>query len=106
MNNLSDINANRLNEENKAYYDLLMTQANFCLDKQTDSDSLINESIRFYEENNNKILLAKAYYYKGITCYQRGNKSEGINLIKKRNTWPKEQATLTSLRKYTSTYLL
>ena len=83
MNNLSDINVKRLNEENKAYYDLLMTQANFCLDKQTDSDSLINESIRFYEENNNKILLAKAYYYKGITCYQRGNKSEGINLIKK-----------------------
>ena len=83
MNNLSDINVKRLNNENKAYYDLLMTQANFCLDKQTDSDSLINESIRFYEENNNKILLAKAYYYKGITCYQRGNKSEGINLIKK-----------------------
>ncbi len=83
MNNLSNINVKRLNEENKAYYDLLMTQANFCLDKQTDSDSLINESIRFYEENNNKILLAKAYYYKGITCYQRGNKSEGINLIKK-----------------------
>lgn len=83
MNNLSEINANRLNEENKAYYDLLMTQANFCLDKQTDSDSLINESIRFYEESDNKILLAKAYYYKGITCYQRGNKSEGINLIKK-----------------------
>lgn len=83
MNNLSDINVKRLNEENKAYYDLLMTQANFCLDKQTDSDSLINESIRFYEENNNKILLAKAYYYKGIVCYQRGNKSEGINLIKK-----------------------
>lgn len=83
MNNLSDINANRLNNENKAYYDLLMTQANFCLDKQTDSDSLINESIRFYEESNNKILLAKAYYYKGTTCYQRGNKSEGINLIKK-----------------------
>lgn len=83
MNNLSDINVKRLNEENKAYYDLLMTQANFCLDKQTDSDSLINESIRFYEENNNKILLAKAYYYKGITCYQMGNKSEGINLIKK-----------------------
>lgn len=83
MNNLSDINVKRLNEENKAYYDLLMTQANFCLDKQTDSDSLINESIRFYEESNNKILLAKAYYYKGITCYQRGNKSEGINLIKK-----------------------
>lgn len=83
MNNLSEINANRLNEENKAYYDLLMTQANFCLDKQTDSDTLINESIRFYEESNNKILLAKAYYYKGITCYQRGNKSEGINLIKK-----------------------
>lgn len=83
MNNLSDINVKRLNEENKAYYDLPMTQANFCLDKQTDSDSLINESIRFYEENNNKILLAKAYYYKGITCYQRGNKSEGINLIKK-----------------------
>lgn len=83
MNNLSEINANRLNEENKAYYDLLMTQANFCLDKQTDSDTLINESIRFYEESDNKILLAKAYYYKGITCYQRGNKSEGINLIKK-----------------------
>lgn len=83
INNLSNINVKRLNEENKAYYDLLMTQANFCLDKQTDSDSLINESIRFYEENNNKILLAKAYYYKGITCYQRGNKSEGINLIKK-----------------------
>lgn len=83
MNNLSDINVKRLNEENKAYYDLLMTQANFCLDKQTDSDSLINESIRFYEESNNKILQAKAYYYKGITCYQRGNKSEGINLIKK-----------------------
>lgn len=83
MNNLSDINVKRLNEENKAYYDLLMTQANFCLDKQTDSDSLINESIRFYEENNNKILLAKAYYYKGIICYQRGNKSEGINFIKK-----------------------
>lgn len=83
MNNLSEINAKRLNEENKAYYDLLMTQANFCLDKQTDSDSLINESIRFYEESDNKILLAKAYYYKGITYYQRGNKSEGVNLIKK-----------------------
>lgn len=59
MNSLSEINANRLNEENKAYYDLLMTQANFCLDKQTDSDSLINESIRFYDESDKNILLAK-----------------------------------------------
>lgn len=99
MNNLSDINANRLNNENKAYYDLLMTQANFCLDKQTDSDSLINESIRFYEENNNKILLAKAYYYKGITCYQRGNKSEGINLIKKAEHLAKGTSNLNFITK-------
>lgn len=99
MNNLSDINVKRLNDENKAYYDLLMTQANFCLDKQTDSDSLINESIRFYEENNNKILLAKAYYYKGITCYQRGNKSEGINLIKKAEHLAKGTSALNFITK-------
>ena len=53
------------NEEDRAYYNLLMTRAAIEREFYPSSDSLINEAIRYYKNAGDKERLACSYYYKG-----------------------------------------
>ena len=53
------------NEEDRAYYNLLMTRATIERGLNPSSDSLINEAIRYYKLTGNTERLACCYYYKG-----------------------------------------
>ena len=52
-------------EEDRAYYNLLMTRATIERGLNPSSDSLINEAIRYYKLTGNTERLACCYYYKG-----------------------------------------
>ena len=52
-------------EQDRAYYNLLMTRATIERGLNPSSDSLINEAIRYYKLTGNTERLACCYYYKG-----------------------------------------
>jgi hypothetical protein len=52
-------------EEDRAYYNLLMTRATIERGLNPPSDSLINEAIRYYKIAGDRERLACCYYYKG-----------------------------------------
>lgn len=62
---LNRIPADSLNAEERAYYNLLLTQANWVLYKPNTPDSLIDYTIRYYLNYSDNRKLASAYYYKG-----------------------------------------
>ena len=51
------------NEADRAYYNLLMTHAAVVSYHWPESDSLINEAIRYYKRTGDKERLADSYYY-------------------------------------------
>lgn len=77
---LGDIPPSLLSDgEEKALYNLLLTEAAYKLYKPFKDDSLINYSITFYKQHNNQPRLATAYYYKGSINYDElGNKEQGV----------------------------
>lgn len=63
---LREIPASLVNEgEERALYNLLITEAAYKSYKSFDNDSLINYSIDYYSKSNNINRLAAAYLYKG-----------------------------------------
>lgn len=72
-------NPQELRGKNQADYGLLMTQA---LDKNYQplrSDSLIQLSIRFYENSNDEAAKGKAYFYYGLCLYEEKKYEEALN---------------------------
>lgn len=81
---LRDIPSSLLSDgEEKALYNLLLTEAAYKLYKPFKDDSLINYSITYYQQHNNQPRLATAYYYKGSINYDElGNKEQGVLFYK------------------------
>lgn len=71
------------NPEEKAYYNLLLTQTSCLTGNPCPPDSLIDFSISFYEKKMDKKKLCDAYYYKAIYLNNKGEYSESILLLKK-----------------------
>ena len=67
----------------KALYGLLYTSANIKKQKVPDNDSLIDYSIKIFENNNDYYHLADAYYYKGTTNYAKKQLEVGVEYLKK-----------------------
>lgn len=67
----------------KALYGLLYTSANIKKQKVPDNDSLIDYSIKIFENNNDSYHLADAYYYKGTINYVKKQLEVGIEYLKK-----------------------
>ena len=71
---LSDIPASLVSDgEERALYNLLMTEATYKLYKPFGNDSLINYSIDYYSKSNNVNRLATANLYKGGLYYHLKN---------------------------------
>ncbi len=67
----------------KALYGLLYTSANIKKQKVPDNDSLIDYSIKIFENNNDYYHLADAYYYKGTINYAKKQLEVGVEYLKK-----------------------
>lgn len=67
----------------KALYGLLYTSANIKKQKVPDNDSLIDYSIKIFENNNDYYHLADAYYYKGTINYAKKKLEVGVEYLKK-----------------------
>lgn len=69
--------------ESQAHFYLLLTQTSLLTDHALTSDSLINLSIAYYEENGNDEKLSDAYYYKAEYQMQCKDFALAIILCKK-----------------------
>lgn len=69
-------------DEERAYYNLLLTRIVFTSDKTPSNDSLIDMSIKHYKSTGNNAKLAEAYYYKGGCLVNRGSLADGLMLMK------------------------
>ncbi len=70
------------NEEDRAYYNLLMTRAAIEREFYPSSDSLINEAIRYYKIAGDKEKLSCCYYYKGEYYIYHRDWSKAIVVMK------------------------
>ena len=80
---LENVDYESLDEEDKARFGLLFTSAMYRCSRKMDSDTLIDRSISFYQENGNMADLANSYYYKGCADYARGELKGSIRNFKK-----------------------
>lgn len=55
------------NKADRAYYALLLTQAEYKNYIKLTSDSLIQNAVSYYGQTKNRLMQAKAYYYQGCT---------------------------------------
>ena len=79
---LNHLRPSMLKDEGEyAYYGLLKTQTLFRLYKPV-NDSLINNSIKYYQNQEDKSKLARAYYYKGSIQYVANDRTEAMNIMK------------------------
>ena len=69
-------------EDDRAYYNLLMTRAAIERGVYPSSDSLINEAIRYYKLTDNRERLACCYYYKGKYYINLKDWSKAIKIMK------------------------
>jgi tetratricopeptide (TPR) repeat protein len=71
------------NAEDSAYYNLLLTQAEYRLDKPIANDSLITTCVDFFDHNGDKEKLASACYYKCMLMREFGKKDDAVIYLKK-----------------------
>ncbi|MBQ9231509.1 MAG: hypothetical protein IJ190_10100 [Prevotella sp.] len=72
-----------LDPEDKAHYNLLLTQTSCLIGKPCLSDSLIDFSISFYEKIDDNEKLCDALYYKAELCIFQKDYDQAIALCKK-----------------------
>ena len=81
---LDKITAKNLQEtDDRAYYYLLKTQTIFRQGLVIQNDSMIDQSIAYYETSSDKQKLAQAYYFKGRMLCKRGEIKDGMYFLKK-----------------------
>lgn len=68
--------------EEKAMYNLLLTEATYKLYKPFKDDSLICYSVAFYKKERDQKRLATALYYQAAVWCELGNKEKSIFLLK------------------------
>ena len=68
---LNKFDVKQLDDNDRAYCNLLKVRAMYKLDIQIKNDSLIDESIKYYKESGNERMLAEAYFYKSSINYDR-----------------------------------
>ena len=68
-------------EAQRAYYLLLLTQAEYKCDTIQTVDTLLDYSINHYRKTSNESLLARSLYYRGMTQFYRGKPDIAITYL-------------------------
>ena len=79
INSISD--ASFMKRPNKAYYYLLKSEIQFRKREIIENDSMIDYSIAYYSDSDDKHKLVRAYYVKGNTVFMRGNYKDGTTSL-------------------------
>ena len=80
---ICNMDKSQLNDENLAYYHLLLTQSQYKAYLPIKSDSVINLALDYYQKTDDKDKLARAYYYKGCILDDLKRHKEGMEYMKK-----------------------
>ncbi len=70
-------------ESDRAHFHLLQIQTCYITMNPVPSDSIINQTVHFYEQQANDELLAEAYYYRGAIYYDSLRNKEAVACFKK-----------------------
>ena len=70
-------------ESDLAHFHLLQIQTSYITMKPVPADSIINQTVHFYEQQQNDELLAEAYYYRGTIYYDSLRNKEAVACFKK-----------------------
>ena len=73
----------KMSDANRALYGLLVFQALDKMDKPLQPDSLIDYSLNYYRNENNKLNLAKSYFFKARMCKKRQQFDDAVTLYLK-----------------------
>lgn len=77
------IDPNRISDdEEQAFYGILQMQLNARYDIILENDSLADACISYYEQKHDGSRLARAYYYKGVNAFMRGDTVAALTHIK------------------------
>lgn len=79
---LMRIDCSSVNEDDKAYFDLLSTMAAYRLYKPITSDTVINRCVEFYTNSGDAMKLCEAYFYQGMIKQLLGKTGEAIVSLK------------------------
>ena len=79
---LQAFNATYFNNNDRAYYDLLSTQANHACRIAATNDSAINQAAKYFKVHNDKEKYARALLYKGCVNKQLGNLDKAITCLR------------------------
>ncbi len=91
LKEISTFNPDTLNEEERALYSLLLTQAKFKNYEPITSDSLINQAVNYYQNSDDKEKATRSLLYQGcvyevldypekaVDCYNRAEETADNN---------------------------
>lgn len=85
LKELNGINSDLLNEEERALYSLLLTQAEYKNYEPITSDSLINQAVNYYQKSNDKEKTTRSILYQGCVNEVLGNPEKAVDCYKRAN---------------------
>jgi hypothetical protein len=74
--------SNQDNKRDRAYYDLLITEAKYKVYIPATSDSLINVAVDYFSNNKDREKNTRAMIYKGAVMSELGNAEEAMKWYK------------------------
>ena len=73
------VSPDTLDDENRAYHALLLTQAQFRNNIYPDTDTIINRALDFYADNHNRERLTRSLIYKGAVYEMSQKPAQAID---------------------------
>lgn len=70
-------------DKEKAYYGIVKTHVYLGNDLYQNNDSLLDYCIKYYEKEKYSSELARAYYYKSLIAFDKGDKEQNLYYMKK-----------------------
>lgn len=70
------------NEADRANYTLLTAQAAYKLYKKTPEDSILHQTVKYYEHTGDRQQQCKAIYYRAMPLYEQGKHEKALLLLK------------------------
>ena len=83
LKEISTINPDMLNEEERALYSLLLTQTQYKNYKPITSDSIINIAVNYYQNSDDKEKATRSLLYQGCVYEVLGNPEKAVDCYKR-----------------------